>query len=120
MADDKKKDMQDFNNLAKQFEAINKEALKLTDRRLAVNKGLVDSVKELNAEAEKYNRIQGQSTSAWAKMVNDARDYSEEIKKTSENSGHALSCSSICLMSLRFPLNVTSLGPLWLAMMQLG
>lgn len=84
MADDKKKDMQDFNNLAKQFEAINKEALKLTDRRLAVNKGLVDSVKELNAEAEKYNRIQGQSTSAWAKMVNDARDYSEEIKKTSE------------------------------------
>lgn len=84
MADDKKKDMQDFNNLAKQFEAINKEALKLTDRRLAVNKGLVDSVRELNVEAEKYNKIQGQSTSAWAKMVNDARDYSEEIKKTSE------------------------------------
>ena len=84
MADENKINSTEFLNLAKEIQKTNQDNLTLVDRRLRVNKELVNNVRELNQVAADYNKLQENSESILGRIKKATQDYSEETRKVAE------------------------------------
>jgi hypothetical protein len=81
---DKNQDQELFNNLVKEFNRIQQDSLTISDRRLRINKNLIDSVKDLNDAAKEYNQIQAEGDTFLNKIRKEQKNYTDDIRKAAQ------------------------------------
>lgn len=81
---DKNQQQESFNNLVKEFNRIQQDSITLSDRRLRINKNLLNSVKDLNDAAQEYNKIQAEGDTFLNKIRKEQKSYTDDIRKAAQ------------------------------------